>query len=140
LRENFGWDGGERVLGRHYSFLQDQAQQRLGAAWRDTRSRVLSLYGESDMVALTSTDHILIADIVNFYRPGTARYVEVAGTDHGMGIVGDRAEVRRRTMADNAPPRGDFNPEVATILRNWIIESMASPPVRTLPQRRPDAD
>jgi pimeloyl-ACP methyl ester carboxylesterase len=132
MTNTLAWDGGERTMGRHYSFLQDQAQQRLGAAWRDTRSRVLSLYGESDMVALTSTDHILIADMVNYYRPGTARYVEIAGTDHGMGMVGDRAEVRRRTMADNTPPRGDFNPEVATTLRDWIVESMAKPPVRTM--------
>ena len=132
LRELLAWDGGERAFGRHYKFMQDLAHQPIVAAWRDTKSNVLSLYGESDVVALFDTDHRMIADIANWQRPGSGRYVEVAETDHGMTKVGDRTELRRKTIANNGtPPDGEFNPEVADILASWIKESMAKPPVRT---------
>lgn len=136
LRETLGWDGGERMLGRHWKFMQDLAHLPLMAAWRDTKSNVLSLYGESDVVAVFGTDHELLADIVNWYRPGTARYAMIPGTDHGMTLVGDRQELRRKTIAAGQPPEGDFNPAIAEAVAVWIRESMARPPVRTLPERK----
>ena len=130
LRETMAWDGGERVLGRHYKFTQDLAHQPLTAAWRDARTNVLAMYGEADLVALFDEDHRIIADIANHYRPGSGRYVEIPRTGHGMDVVGDRQELRRRTVAAGAVPTGEFNPEVARVLAGWIRESMARPPVR----------
>ena len=130
LRETMSWDGGERVLGRHYKFTQDLAHQPLTAAWRDARTNVLAMYGEADLVALFDEDHRVIADIANHYRPGSGRYVEIARTGHTMDIVGDRAELRRRTVESGAIPTGAFNPEVARVLAGWIREAMARPPVR----------
>jgi hypothetical protein len=100
LREAFSWDGRDRTIGgRSYKFNQDLAYLPLMAAWRDAKTNVLALYGESDIVAINDEDHRLIADIAEFYRPGTGRFVEVAGTDHGMELVGNRAEVREKTRA-----------------------------------------
>ena len=130
LRDAMSWDGGENVLGRHYKFTQDLAHLPLTAAWRDARTNVLAMYGEADMVALFDEDHRLIADIVNHYRPGSGRYVEIARTGHGMDVIGTRLEVRQRTVAAGAVPQGEFNPEVARVLAEWIRESMARPPVR----------
>jgi pimeloyl-ACP methyl ester carboxylesterase len=135
MRELMSWDGGDRIFGRHYKYAQDLAHQPLHAAWRNTRSNVLALYGESDVVALFDTDHKLIADIANWFRPGSGRYVEVAATGHGMDRIGNRFEVREKTIAAGAPPTGEFNPEVAEALAGWIKDSMAKPPVRTLPER-----
>ncbi len=137
LRETLGWDGGERMLGRHWKFMQDLAHLPLMAAWRDTKSNVLALYGESDVVAVFGTDHELIADMVDWYRPGTARYVMIPKTDHGMTLVGDRQELRRKTIAAGQPPEGEFNPAVAEAVAAWIGESMSRPPVRTLPDKKP---
>jgi pimeloyl-ACP methyl ester carboxylesterase len=131
LRYHFNWDGGTRTFGRSYKFNQDLAHLPLAAAWRDTRSNVLALYGESDMVALHDQDHRLIADIAQFYRPGTGRFVQIAGTGHGMDLIGNRSEVRERTRAQGRVPTGAFNPAVADALAAWIGESMAQPPVRT---------
>jgi dienelactone hydrolase len=131
LRETFNWDGGDNVFGRHYSFSQDLAQLPMIKAWRDTRSNVLAMYGESDIVALFDSDHKVIADLAEFHRPGSGRYVSFPGTDHGMGIVGTRAELRNKTRAAGSPPDGPFNPAVAAALVQWIKESMAKPPVRT---------
>jgi dienelactone hydrolase len=130
LRETMSWDGGENVLGRHYRFTQDLAHIPLTAAWRDARTNVLAMYGEADMVALFDEDHRLIADMANHYRPGSGRYVEIPRTGHGMDVIGDRLEVRRRTMAAGVIPTGEFNPEVARLLAGWIREAMARPPVR----------
>ena len=136
LRETMAWDGGERVLGRHYQFTQDLAQQPLTAAWRDARTNVLAMYGESDIVALFDEDHRIIADIANHYRPGSGRYVEIARTGHGMDVVGDRLEVRRRTVETGTLPSGEFNPEVARALAGWIREAMARPAWRTVAAAR----
>ena len=130
LREGFGWDGGERMFGRSFKYMQDLARQPIVAAWEGARTNVLALYGESDMVALFDTDHRLIADLANFLRPGTGRYVEIPRTGHGMDVIGDRQEVRARTRADGAVPQGSFNPAVAEALADWIRDAMSRPPVR----------
>jgi pimeloyl-ACP methyl ester carboxylesterase len=130
LREAFAWDGNERVFGRHYKFDQDLAHLPLARSWRDTRSQVLAIYGESDLVAVFGEDHRLIADYANALRPGTGRYVEIPRTDHGMNEVGDRQEFRRRAMAQGSPPTGPFSAAVADSLIAWIKASMAQPPVR----------
>lgn len=79
-----GWQGGDQVMGHHYSYWQDLAHIDLIAAWRDSDAPVLSLYGEADLVALNDEDHRLIAAIANHYRPGEGRYVALSDTDHMM--------------------------------------------------------
>ena len=130
LREYFGWDGGTHMFGRSFRFMQDLAHQPVVQAWRDARTNVLALYGESDLVALFDTDHRLIADYANFLRPGTGHYVEIPRTGHLMEVIGNRQEVRVRARAEGADPQGPFNPEVAQALADWIRDATASPPVR----------
>jgi dienelactone hydrolase len=128
LRAAFNWDGGTRVFGRHFSYAQDLAHQPLIAAWRGTRAHILSMYGGSDMVALTDMDHKLIVEIANDARPGSARYVEFAETGHGMDLIGTRQQVREATRS-GTPPAGRFNPEVPAALARWIRDVLASPPL-----------
>lgn len=130
LTNLFGWDGGTQAFGRSENFMQDLARLNLAAAWRDTHSRVLSLYGASDVIALNGQDQRDLVDIVNFYRPQTAEYVEVPGTMHGMDVAGDRSELRRRSRAAGTLVYGAFNSVVADTLVAWIKRSMAAPPVR----------
>jgi hypothetical protein len=57
-----------------------------------------------------------------------------------MDVIGNRQEVRARTRADGAVPQGQFNPEVAQALADWIHDAMSSPPVRErFPEARPAA-
>jgi hypothetical protein len=140
MRQVFSWDGGDRMFGRHYKFAQDLAHQPIIKAWRNTKSNVLALYGESDIVALFGSDHEMIANIADFYRPGSGKFVEIAGTDHGMGLVGNRQELREKTIAAGAPPSGPFNPKITDILADWIKDSMSKPPVRTTAERVIPAD
>ena len=134
-----GWQGGDLFTGRSYLFWRDLAQLRPVEAWRDTRSRVLALFGESDTVAYNDDDHRLIAEIVNHYRPGTARYVLVPETDHLMLRVGDRAAFRARNRANPPAPEAPYNDRVADIVAEWIAQSMQAPPVRTAAPAAPAA-
>lgn len=121
-RDAFGTDSSEQVFGRHANYWQQLAGLDLFKAWTDTRSRVLSLYGESDVVALHDEDQRMIADIINHYRPGTARYVGIPNTGHGMELAGDRAAIRaRKGQAPAEPPA--YNPAVVSALIGWIKET-----------------
>lgn len=129
LRDWFEWNGGTQLWGRHYSYWQGIAATPLGKAWSETRSRVLSIYGESDFEAIDDGDHRLIADVVNHYRPGTARYVMLEKSGHGMRLEGDRAQARARNLSA-APAPAPFNAALVPLLADWIDESMRQPPVR----------
>ena len=128
LRTQLGWDGGDQITDRHYSFWQGLASQRLVAAWRDTRSNVLSVYGEGDVAAINNMDHKAIADVVNHYRPGTARFVEVPRTGHGMTLDGTMAEVRAKARSGNRE-RAPFNPALIDLFGDWIEATMREPTV-----------
>ncbi len=130
LRTILDWNGGDQVMGRHYRYWQGLSKQRLVAAWRDTRSNVLSVYGEGDVAAIDNTDHKMIAEVVNYYRPGTARFVEVPRTGHGMTLDGSMAELRaaRGTRPAQRPP---FNPALIGIFGDWIEATMREPAVTT---------
>lgn len=127
LRGSVAWDGGVNTFGRHYSFTQDLAHLQLIRAWRDSQTNVLAIYGEADLIALFPEDHRVIADIADHLRPGSGRYAEIAQTGHGMDVVGDRLEFRRRTMEAGTIPTGELNPEIAQLLSTWIRESLARP-------------
>ncbi len=129
LRDAYGWDGGDRLLGRHYAFWHGVANAPLVEAWRDTKVPVLVLHGASDIQAVNGEDHRLVADIVNHYRPGTACFVQFAKTDHGWNLTGDRETVRRQAREGSAPPgRPPVNPRVAEVLADWVAARLAGPP------------
>jgi len=133
LKEMFAWDGGSQMYGRSWHVLQDLAVVDFPEAWARAQTNVLSLYGAVDEIALTSEDQRRIADIVNYYRPGTARFQEVPDTMHGMDLVGDRDAFRERNVAAGGIiVPGHFNPAVADALVAWVRDCLAKPPVRTM--------
>jgi pimeloyl-ACP methyl ester carboxylesterase len=123
------WDGDHTTMGRHYGYLQDLAQLSMPAAWQGARTNVLSVYGESDLIAHIEDDHRTLVEIVNHYRPGTALHISIPETDHGMRQVGERHQVRAAARASGVVPAGEFNSEVSEVLIRWIRQSMAAPPV-----------
>ena len=133
LKALFFWDGADHAYGRSQHLLQDLAGVDLTEAWANVPTNVLSLYGETDEIALTSEDQRRIADIVNYYRPGTARFEEVPGTMHVMDLVGERDAFRERNVAAGGQiVPGPHNPEVERRIIAWIRDCLARPPVRTM--------
>ncbi|WP_119681110.1 PDZ domain-containing protein [Indioceanicola profundi] len=133
LRDFHGWDGEERLFGRHYSYWHQLPEQPLTAAWRDTLAETLVLHGAEDAAAVNDEDHRLIAEVVNHYRPGTACYVEFLETDHGMDRVGSRGEVRQEARTQGEEPAAG-NPRVAEVLADWVAATLAKPPLGTQPE------
>jgi len=133
LKTLFGWDGGDQMYGRSWRLFQDLAGADFPEAWANVPTNVLSLYGATDEIALTSEDQRRIADIVNYYRPGTARFVEVPDTMHFMDLTGDRDTFRERNVAAGGQiVPGAYNPEIGRQIIAWVRDCMARPPVRTL--------
>ncbi|MEE4331074.1 MAG: alpha/beta fold hydrolase [Wenzhouxiangella sp.] len=119
MRVGMAADGS--FFGRSASYFQGIAAYNLRAAWRDGGGAVLSLYGASDITAVSGFDQALIATIVNHYRPGTAEFVEVPRTSHAMAEVGTRAEYRRHWQQGTAQQlASNFNPEVPAIMVEWM--------------------
>jgi hypothetical protein len=129
LRDWLGWDGKDQLFGRHYRFWQQLSGTPLLPAWRDTRSNVLAVYGESDMAAVDDEDHRLVAEVVNHYRPGTARFVLVPRTGHGMTVDGTATDVRAANRAGPPARNGSFNAELIGLFGDWIEGAMSEPPV-----------
>jgi len=133
LKAIFFWDGGDHAYGRSWHLLQDLAGVNFPDAWARVPTNILSLYGAVDEIALTSEDQRRIVDIVNYYRPGSARFVEVPNTMHFMDLVGDRDAFRERNVAAGGQVvPGPHNPEVERQIIAWIRDCLARPPVRTM--------
>ena len=100
------WDGGDNLVGRHYKYMQDLNGLPLVQSWKNAKTNVLlSLHGGSDIVALNNTDQKIIADLANFYRPGSGTFIEVPDTGHGMDLIGSILEARKQAMkAASRPP------------------------------------
>lgn len=123
LLEALTWDGKDLILGRTLAYWRGVGAQRLTAAWRDSSSPVLAVYGEVDFASIDDRDHRLIVDIVNHYRPGSGRYATLARTGHGFAIEGTPEEVRRASVGA-APASGQqpYNTELTRVLADWIAE------------------
>jgi hypothetical protein len=68
--------------GRPYAYHQQAARRNFLDAWTSLeRARVLVVYGEFDQFEARH-GHEVIAMMVNRARPGAARFVELAKTDH----------------------------------------------------------
>jgi pimeloyl-ACP methyl ester carboxylesterase len=121
LRDVLQWDGDKLILGRTAAYWRGVNEQRLTAAWKEVDTPVLTLYGEADFAALDDSDHRMIAEIVNHYRPGTARFATLPRTGHGFGLEGDRESARRANAADPAASStASYNPELTKVLSDWI--------------------
>lgn len=125
FRDLFGWTGGDLIFDRDYRFWQQLSTRPMLAPWKDTKSDVLVVFGQSDLAAIDDRDHRLITDVVNHYRPGTARFVSVPGTGHGM-----KFEPLRQTPGVEAP-KPTFNTDLIAIFGDWIENAMRMPPVST---------
>lgn len=101
--------------GRPFAWHWQAADTDLLAAWADVEAPVLVLFGEYDQFE-ERHGHELIAYAVNRLRPGTARFVELPRTGHGL---------RRYANAEDALNFSDGEPGDAAALVE-IIEFLSA--------------
>ncbi len=125
LGEQLGYQSGSNALfGRHYSFHVEANLLNLDLHWKNTRSRVLAIYGTADIEALFPYDHERIVEVVNHYRPGSATFWLYPETDHALVKVGTLAEGWKiRSEGRYAQAMRDlYNEQVIRDVVDWIRE------------------
>jgi uncharacterized protein len=122
LSNNFRYDGSEIFLGRHYTFWQQLQDTKLFEAWSKSPAHVLSLWGEADFIAFNPWEHELIADVVNEYNPGKAKYIRIPNMDHSFLWVKDQEQSITSRM-DWEYVKNNFNSQIIEILAEWIEET-----------------
>ncbi|MCA1662636.1 MAG: alpha/beta hydrolase [Novosphingobium sp.] len=75
--------------GRPYAWHWQAAEKDWLAAWAKTDARVMVVYGEFDQYEALH-GHRAIVDTVERLRPGSTRWLEIAGADHSLLIYPDR--------------------------------------------------
>lgn len=123
LTSYWNYSGNGLLGGRHYTYWQQLQDMRLFEAWSKTPAFVLSLWGEGDMVAFNPYEHELIADVVNYYNPGKARFVKVPYTDHGLHFVRDQQH-SGEIWGDWEYRQENYNQLTAQIIHKWMQEVM----------------
>jgi pimeloyl-ACP methyl ester carboxylesterase len=131
MAQVMNWTEGPDLLFRRHTYWSQVSAQRLSAAWRDTKGEVLALYGEADFAAIDPTDHKRIADIANFYRPGSGQFKLIERTGHGMQIDGTMAQVREAAKSGAPQAPKPYNPQVTKVLADWVDASLAKVVRRT---------
>ncbi len=119
----FTYDGEAQLNGRHYTYWQQLQHTRLFEAWSRTPAHVLSLWGAGDVVAFNPLEHQLIADVVNHYQPGKARFVKIPHTDHGLNYVQDQKH-SMEIWNDYDYRANNFNPAIIEVTHQWMQEVM----------------
>ncbi|NEM98376.1 alpha/beta hydrolase family protein [Pontibacter burrus] len=122
MQTYFGWQGDERIFGRHYTYLQELYDVPVNKSWKEADAYVLSMFGEADVQAIDADGAKIIADVVNSYHPGKAEYKFIPATDHTFVKSGSQKAYSRMQndgtydtfMADN------FNYELVDILDAWM--------------------
>ncbi|TVQ09470.1 MAG: PDZ domain-containing protein, partial [Bacteroidetes bacterium] len=121
MYNQWSYDGEGRFHGRHYTFWQQLQDTCLFTAWASTPAYVLSIWGEGEFVALNPFEHKLIADIVNQYNPGKARFYSMPSIDHGFVRVEDvqhAIDIRN----DWEYQYTHFNNNLVDVLHEWMQE------------------
>lgn len=126
LKRDFWWDGDTQVFGRHYKFMQDLQDLKLGQVWADLDCHVLSMFGESDFEAINPDSHSEIIRIVNTFHPGKGEYVFLPETNHSFIKVGSMEEnVRIKASGEMGKyVRTSFNEDVVKIVVEWMKKVM----------------
>lgn len=125
LEKSFDWDGGDHLLGRHYTFWQHVQDLNLTQAWANCDAYVLALAGEADARILNPDQHKEIVKIVNNYHPGKASFMMVPKTNHVFIRVGTMKE---GVEASKDPDKmfglyqSSFNFTLVDKMADWVLE------------------
>ncbi|WP_165822071.1 alpha/beta fold hydrolase [Hymenobacter edaphi] len=102
---------------QHHTYMQQWQALNLPRAWQQLDTDVLALRGAADYISYSS-DHQLIADVVNRAHPGRARFVLLPEVDHHFNHARDMAEAMRLDEQPNPP----LNFEFMSVILRWLDE------------------
>lgn len=82
LRNSWEYDGNGKIYSRNAEYWRQIQDYPHLENWKNTTSKVLVQFGESDFQAFSRTDHEQIVNTVNYFHPGNATLKVFPLTDH----------------------------------------------------------
>ena len=98
-----------------YTYMQSVADISLGRQWRASDFPVLVIYGTAHPVT-TARQGQYLAEVINRWRPGRAKYVEIPGMGHDLARYNGM-----RDYLDRSSTGGDgFHPGLLDAIFAWL--------------------
>ena len=104
-----------------FTFMRQVADLNLAAHWKATDASVLLIYGSSDYLT-TAEEHRYLSNIINNFRSGSAKFVEIPNMTHGFRFAASPLDAMKQALGES--PTGDFKPEVLSEIEKWLGENL----------------
>ncbi|TAF77070.1 MAG: alpha/beta fold hydrolase [Bacteroidetes bacterium] len=120
LRTTWEYDGKGRIYSRNAEFWRQIQDLPLLDNWKNTKAKVLVMYGEADFQAFSKADHEQIVYTVNYFKPNNAALKVFPETDHYFAKSGtmknafDMFNQRKILELFNL-----FNPDITKTIVEW---------------------
>jgi pimeloyl-ACP methyl ester carboxylesterase len=102
-----------------YTYMQQLGSLDLAPLWKRIDAPVLIFYGTADFVT-DDGQHQYLRDMINSFHKGRAKYVTIAGMDHGLVLAGSQhASYEGKSRPDFAKPLLD---ETLQFLHQFAVE------------------
>lgn len=115
------------LAGRTPQFHRELNEHNLAKSWKNTKSYVLSVYGESDIAANNSLDHEAIVEYVNQVHPNKATYLMMPKTNHTfqeIGTMADYIKMQENPMEYEKYASQHFNTKLFDEVCNWMKDKL----------------
>ncbi len=114
---------GDRMIGRHYSFMQEINDSDITTAFKKAACHVLALHGEFDLHAVDEEWAVMTANLVNAFHPGKGSWKILPGTEHSFAQVPSMPQyvaMRNSGTFGGAYMQEHFNPAIIDETVDWM--------------------
>ena len=131
LRTQWMYDGQGRIFSRNAEYWRQIQSMNHLEHWKNTKAKVLVLFGESDFQAFSLADHQQIVRTVNYYSPGNALLLSFPQTDHYFAKSGTMQEAYDKFVNQQYLELFDaYNFEVGSSALAWSLEVIGKGPTK----------
>jgi precorrin-6x reductase len=125
------YDGQGKIFSRNAEYWRQIQSMNLLEHWKNTKAKVLVLFGESDFQAFSLADHQQIVRTVNYYSPGNALLLSFPQTDHYFAKSGTMQEAYDKFVNQQYLELFDaYNFEVGSSVLAWSLEVIGTRPTK----------
>jgi photosystem II stability/assembly factor-like uncharacterized protein/pimeloyl-ACP methyl ester carboxylesterase len=131
LKNYWNYDGNGKIFSRNAEYWRQIQDYPLLENWKNTKAKVLVMFGESDFQAFSKNDHWQIVETVNHFHPGNAVFKSFPSTDHYFAKSGSMKEAYDKFAQGKISVLFDeYNPEVGKSLIDWSREVLNQSPAQ----------
>lgn len=122
LRQQWMYDGIGKIYGRNVEYWRQIQDLNHLENWKNTKSKVLVQFGESDFQAFSKADHEQIVRTVNYYNPDNAVLQSFPLTDHYYSKSGSMQDAFDKfTQQKYDQLFNEFNFDVSKSAVEWSL-------------------